>query len=93
MSLPLLSLTNRWMSTFCFALCSVSMIASATLLVVREDHADALRALEELDDDRRAADALDRRGGRPRSRTNVGLRDADVVPAQDLQAPQLVPAS
>ena len=31
MSRPLLSLTKRWMSTFCFVLCSVSMIASATL--------------------------------------------------------------
>ena len=33
MSRPLLSLTKRWISTFCFVLCSVSMIASATLMV------------------------------------------------------------
>ena len=33
MSRPLLSLTKRWMSTFCRVLCSVSMIASATLIV------------------------------------------------------------
>jgi hypothetical protein len=61
MSLPLLSFTNRCTSTFCFAVCSVSMIASATLVVVREDHPDALRALQDLDDDRRPADPLDRR--------------------------------
>ena len=33
MSRPLLSLTNRWISTFCRVLCRVSMIASATLIV------------------------------------------------------------
>ena len=31
MSRPRLSLTNRWISTFCRVDCSVSMIASATL--------------------------------------------------------------
>ena len=76
MSRPLLSATNFWMSTFCLALCSVSMIASATLIDVGEDHADALRALEQLDDDRRAADALDRgqdvRRGRAR-RPSAGM--------------------
>ena len=32
MSRPLDSLTKRWMRTFCFVDCSVSMIASATLI-------------------------------------------------------------
>ncbi len=32
MSRPLLSLTNRWMRTFCFVDCSVSMIASAVFI-------------------------------------------------------------
>ena len=61
MSAPLLSSTNFCTSTFCRALCSVSMIASATLAEFGQDHAHALRALEQLDDDRRPADPLDRR--------------------------------
>ena len=32
MSRPFDSLTNRWIRTFCRVLCSVSMIASATLM-------------------------------------------------------------
>ena len=90
MSRPRLSVTKLWMSTFCFVLCSVSMIASAILMSGREDDADALRALEQLDDDGRPADALD--GGH-----DVGAvaherrcRHADVVAREDLRGAELV---
>src|SRR5205823_1077944 len=59
-------------------------------LAFREDDAGPLRALQQLDHDWGAADAVDA------AFQVVGLarihsrRHADVVPAQDLQAPQLV---
>ncbi len=57
---------------------------------VGEDHADALCALEQLDDHRRAADPLDR-GKHVLLPPHEGrVRHPDVVPTQDLERPQLV---
>ena len=66
MSRPRLSLTKCWMSTFCFVAVQRLDDRLGDLHLGREDDADALRALEQLDDDRRPADALDRRDARRR---------------------------
>ena len=77
----------------CLVLCRVSMTASATSVVRGEDDADALGALEELDDDGRAADPFDRRStSRPIADERRG-RDPDVVTGEDLQSPVACPVS
>jgi hypothetical protein len=59
---------------------------------VREQYADALGALDQLDHHRRAADALDRRQHVLLVAHEGRARDADVVAAENLQAAQLVAA-
>ncbi len=60
------------------------------LVVGREDHADALGALEQLDHDRRAADAVDGRQHVLPVADERRARHADVVARQDLDGAQLV---
>ena len=55
-----------------------------------EHHADALRAFEQLDDHRRAADDLDDLVGAPGVVGERGDRQADAVAGEDLQGAQLV---
>ena len=55
----------------------------------REDDADALRALEQLDDDGRAADPLDRRAHVGAVAHERRRRHADVVAREDLVARSL----
>ena len=90
MSRPLLSATNRWISTFCFVLCSVSMIASATL-----------RSGARITPMPWVPSSSLMTTGAPPTRSIAGShvgavahergrRHADVVPGQDLGGAQLV---
>ena len=74
MSRPRLSVTKLWISTFCFVRVQRLDDRLGDLDLRREDDADALRALEQLDDDRRAADALDRRHARRRGCARTSWR-------------------
>ena len=55
-----------------------------------EHHADALRALEELDNDRRSTDELEEVIGVSRSTREPGHGQADALARQQLKRPQLV---
>ena len=59
-------------------------------LGLRQDHAHALRALEQLDDDGDAADLLDHVLGLARAVGEGGDGQADAFAGQDLQGAQLV---
>ncbi len=73
-----------------FAALKASMIDFAEAFRFRQDHAHALRALDKLDDDRRAADLLDDVLGLAGPVRESRDGQADAGPREKLQCPELV---
>ncbi len=90
MSRPLLSATNFCTSTFCRVLLQRLDDRLGDFDRVGQNHADALRPFQQFDDHRRTAHPLDGRQHVLLVADKRGLRNADVMPAENLQRPQLV---
>ena len=90
MSRPRLSAMNRWISTFCFVECSVSMIASATFTSGARITPMPWVPSSSLITTGRAADELDRGPHVGAVAHERRRRHADVVPGEDLVRAQLV---